>query len=69
MNSLILLAALSCPKVQLGNTSGLPITDMDNKNIAQATKRCGQKYPKSPCLIKFIKTGFQAYTAICGAKR
>jgi len=44
-------------------------TDIDRQSFTRAHKRCGEKFPKSPCLVKFIKKDFQVYNAVCGQRR
>jgi len=43
--------------------------EIDNINMRAATKRCKIYYPKSPCLVKFIKKEEQVYHAICGVSK
>ena len=71
ISSTISMAELKCPplvKIDLTRTGW---TEFDNKTIKRATYVCSTRYaPRgNPCLIKFIKKGFQEYLAICGRKR
>lgn len=69
MNTLLLIAALSCPEVHMINTSGEAWTSDDYDNIEAAKIRCGELYSDAPCLVKFVKYDIRSYRATCGAKR
>lgn len=68
MIRLLLLAALSCPKPEIINSSGYQWNSFDQKTLNRAKVRCGQLYPNSPCVKKFMKTDKMTYQVICGAK-
>lgn len=57
-----------CAVVLLINLSAEPWNKADKDNQDHATVRCGEKYPDSPCLKKFIKVEPLMYRAICGEK-
>ena len=57
-----------CPKTVVINYTKI-WNDLDQKTLDGAKVRCGQKYPQSPCLTKFIKKDVNAYNAICGKRR
>jgi hypothetical protein len=68
MIELLLVLGLSCPTPKIINTSGYAWNDFDQQTLNRAKKRCGQLYPKSPCVKKFFKTEEITYQVICGAK-
>jgi hypothetical protein len=67
MTSLLLLAALSCPKTVIVNTSGHPWNKQDQETLDYTRKRCVQIYEDAPCVKWFKKWGKQDYSVICGA--
>jgi hypothetical protein len=69
MNLFFFLAALSCPKTIVVNTSGYPWNKEDAEMLRQAKVRCGEIYEDAPC-CKFIKKyGFNDYSVVCGAPK
>lgn len=68
MTTFLLLAALNCPKPDLVIWEP-PWEWIDQQNFQAAQKRCGQKYPNSPCLKKFEKRGERSYWVICGPEK
>ena len=67
MLSLIVLAALTCPKTIVINKA-IIWDQSDTQMLDTAKKRCGEIYPDAPCLKKFIKKDEDSYWAICGAQ-
>lgn len=65
ITSLIILSAL-CADTKIYNVSSDPWNETDVINYAISTKRCPEKYPRSPCLKKFTKIRENTYKAICG---
>lgn len=63
-----LFILLSCPAPIIENTSGLEWTKHDSKILNYSYKRCAQVYKDAPCLKRFIKHDFQAYSVICGGE-
>lgn len=61
-----LILVLLCGPVLFINLTKEPWSRIDYDNAEHATKRCGEIYPNSPCLKKFIKVRTQMYRAICG---
>lgn len=57
-----------CPKVRRENTSGLEWNSEDSFAEAHASRSC-QKMTGAECLVKFTKTGYKTYQALCGYKR
>jgi hypothetical protein len=66
---LLLLAAAQCGPVLMINKTDFIWNEHDIKIMDMAKERCPQLYPDSPCLVKFTKTGYQDYLALCGAKQ
>lgn len=67
MLHLILMAALSCPILEVKNTSGKPIDNYDIRLAAHYSRKCNIDFPKtSPCLVKFFKEKDQHYVIRCG---
>jgi hypothetical protein len=61
---LLTMILMVCPTTELIGFDHF--TEIDKINIDLTMKRCPQKFPKSPCLKKFYKRGFQTYWAVCG---
>jgi hypothetical protein len=58
-----------CGNVQLVNPPEFPSQEpLWKAGIKAARKRCGELYPYSPCLKKFIRVKVNTYRVICGAK-
>jgi len=68
MSSLLLLVALSCPIPEIVTLDG-KWTFYDEQAKDGAAIRCGLIYPKSPCLVKFVRVADKKHRAVCGAKR
>lgn len=66
MVSILLLAALLCPKTHMQNITKQPWTKYDYSMLDRATLRCGELYPDAPCVKLFRKFNFQSYSVICG---
>ena len=64
--TLILLAALSCPKTIFINQTKDPWNDRDYSTYHTAQKRCNEIYEGYPCVKKFYKRPEQSYWVICG---
>jgi hypothetical protein len=58
-----------CANPNVINNTALVWNKIDNRNLKSAVSRCPVKYPNSPCLVKFIKIGYNEYQAICGKAR
>ena len=65
ISSLMLAAALSCPKVILVNFPS-PLTTYDKEMISNAKEGCRTKHPNAPCLKSMKKTGKYSFWALCG---
>jgi hypothetical protein len=66
--AIALAMSLQCPQTQIINRSNEPFNEVDRKNMNIAKKRCIVHFPKSPCLVRFYKLGYQSYHATCVAK-
>jgi hypothetical protein len=55
-----------CIPPRIVNTSKELWNKHDTKILETAQKRCGQKYPDSPCVKLFWKTKPKSYRVICG---
>lgn len=64
--STIFMLTATCPQPNLINTTKYPWNDFDKKTLKVASKRCGTKYERSPCVKVFMKRGERAYWVICG---
>lgn len=62
----ILLVAAACivPVVELRTSH--PWTGQDQAAYDRAVVGCGQHYPASPCLRRFIRVWPGQYRAVCG---
>jgi len=56
-----------CPAVKIDLREGAEWEPSDEAIVERAKVRCGQFYPKSPCLKVVIKLPGQRYRVICGA--
>lgn len=65
----MLAVTLVCPKIEVHNESHTVWDTLDGEALDRATDNCKNIYPRSPCLVKFIKKDMNTYDAICGAKR
>lgn len=64
---LLLFTAMStCPETKLIDKTGTGFNSDDMRSAKHAAKTCSQRYPRSPCLIKFMKKGERNYYACCG---
>lgn len=64
--------ALACPRPVITvnpEGTGSAWTAVDEDTFRHATVRCGELYPRSPCLVEFRKLDIRRYQAICGGKR
>lgn len=52
--------------IVVGWSSKAEMSKVDLHSLRTAKLRCQVKFPKSPCLRIFKRTGFQQYQAICG---
>ena len=57
-----------CRPIAVKNSSGMPLSVDDLRNMTIATKRCKYHYPNSPCLVVFEVVTYHDYRATCGAK-
>lgn len=65
----VLIAALYCHAPTLTNLSKEPWTSHDREVIKFTHKRCGEIYPISPCLSRFIKLESNRYRVYCQEKK
>lgn len=63
------MTLLVCKALILINSSNLPWIPHDFEVSGNASKRCGEIYKNSPCLVKFSKIGYNRYLAICGSPK
>jgi hypothetical protein len=63
----MVMSAISCPNIKVVDHTKSAWTDQDQEAITQAQKRCGELFPKAPCLKLFVKVEEGMYRAICGA--
>lgn len=62
---------VDCPGTQIELREGAEWLPEDNKVLIRAMNRCGELYPGSPCVKKFIKLGARdnvRYRVVCGGK-
>lgn len=59
------LSAAQCPETIIDNRTN-EWTPYDMQTLARARVRCGEIYPDSPCVKKFIKKDASTYNVICG---
>lgn len=69
IHELLIALALSCPNPEIINKSGHKWNKFDQQTLNRAKKRCGELYPKSPCLKKFIKVKKLDYLVTCGKEK
>lgn len=70
METLVLLAALSCPVPEkIIRDGAAPWDANDEKVLESAQKGCSRGYSKSPCVIKIYKFKSGHHHVTCGAKR
>jgi hypothetical protein len=69
MFTIIMTFALMCPAPLIVDQTNGIWTDKDKENQKAATEHCVDFYPKSPCLVKFIKRAPLTYWAICGRSK
>jgi hypothetical protein len=67
--STLVVAQPECPITTVKILDGSGLNSHDMEVIAKATKRCGEIYSKSPCLVTFIKKDPLSFQVICGEKR
>lgn len=65
----IITILLVCLPPKLINLTHEPWNAHDARMALEAKIGCERKYPKSPCLSKFIKVEPQMYRALCGGKK
>lgn len=64
--------SLQCPNVEIVNkVPKLPWTSLDSTTLTRAKSVCNDRYGSrgNPCLVRFTKSNFNTYQALCGAKR
>jgi hypothetical protein len=69
MKLIVVPFLLLCPKTEMINISKDPWERIDYQMAESARKRCPEKFPNSPCLVRFVKVEDRMYRAICGARR
>lgn len=62
----LLFLSLSCPETTFTNLSNEDWNDRDMSEYESTKERCGEKFPNSPCVKKFIKVRPLVYRVICG---
>jgi hypothetical protein len=67
MNTLLLIAALSCPLPIKEVNDGFWTTD-DDIVLAGAKIQCSFRFPKNPCVKKITKIADKRHTVLCGPK-
>lgn len=65
--SFLLALALNCPVPQIIDLSAAVWDIRDAATLERSKTRCGEKFPKSPCLKVFTRIEPGRYTVICGA--
>lgn len=48
------------------NKTQFPWNEFDRETFARASSRCGQIYPRSPCVTFFRKWAERDYSVLCG---
>lgn len=66
LTTLILAAACAAPTVELRTNH--PWTGRDQAAYERAVLGCGEHYPASPCLRRFIRVRPGQYHAVCGSR-
>jgi hypothetical protein len=56
----------SCPDLLVQDISKDKWTKHDTAQVKRLSKRCPEVYPKSPCLVYFLKKEYHTYHALCG---
>jgi len=59
----------TCPKTEIRGDLTYGWDSYDQETLERSRTRCGEKYPSSPCVKVFTKTGKRSYQAICGAAK
>ena len=57
----------TCPKTEIRGNLTYGWDSYDQETLQMAKIRCGEKYPSSPCVKVFTKTGKRSYQVVCGA--
>jgi len=68
MNPIIfstLMSSGGCPVANVSNRTTTEWNTRDQSVFVQNLERCRSKYPNSPCLKLFKKTGIRSYRALC----
>lgn len=65
ISAILLTLAMTCPETIIDNRTN-EWTPYDMQTLAHAKVRCGEIYPDSPCVKKFIKKDESTYNVICG---
>lgn len=55
-----------CAATLLINLTAFSWTARDAADMKQAQRTCWRLYPRSPCLVKFVKVGRHDFRATCG---
>ena len=58
-----------CPDTEIQVATAEEWSKDDQRNLDIARQRCGEKFPRSPCVVKFTRYAPLRYSAICGAAR
>jgi len=61
----LILVSLMCPDINIVNLT-IDWETRDSLVLEYVQKRCGEIYPKSPCLKIFTKKEDGVYNAVCG---
>lgn len=66
--TIILAAELFCAAPSVVNKSPYKLNNRDRYESVQASISCQERYPASPCLKCFWKTGPQNWLVVCARK-
>ena len=58
-----------CTPTTVTNETRYAWNDFDKTTLERAKVRCGEIWPDTPCLSKFIKRDKIDYHAVCSAKK
>jgi len=64
-NLALLMSSTGCPSTNITNRTHSEWNSRDQSVFVQNLERCRSKYPNSPCLKLFKKTGTRSYRALC----
>lgn len=64
----IILLTFICAKTAIYNNTPF-WGEQDSTTLERAKKRCGEIFPKYPCLKRFTKVQDDNYWAVCGKEK